>query len=115
MAQDNQVTNEVGREHGSRVRELVDMGREVLHLMADPEVHWITKLIPVAAIFYLISPFDFIPDAIPLAGQVDDLAVLIIAARLFLTLAHENAADAGEGGEGNEPATVDATYRVHEE
>lgn len=38
----------------------------------------------VAAILYLVSPIDLIPDAIPLAGIIDD-AVLVPAAIMGLT------------------------------
>jgi len=33
----------------------------------------------VAAIIYIISPIDLVPDFIPVAGWLDDLAVLIVA------------------------------------
>ena len=35
------------------------------------------KAIIIGALGYLITPLDFIPDAIPLAGLSDDLGVLI--------------------------------------
>lgn len=35
------------------------------------------KAIIIGALGYLISPLDVVPDAIPLAGLADDLAVLI--------------------------------------
>ena len=35
------------------------------------------KAIIIAALGYLISPLDVVPDAIPIAGLSDDLAVLI--------------------------------------
>lgn len=35
------------------------------------------KAIIIGALGYLISPLDFVPDAIPIAGLGDDLAVLI--------------------------------------
>jgi len=35
------------------------------------------KAIIIGALGYLITPLDFIPDAIPLAGLGDDLGVLI--------------------------------------
>ena len=39
------------------------------------------KAIIIGALGYLISPLDVIPDAIPIAGLGDDLAVLIYALR----------------------------------
>ena len=35
------------------------------------------KAIIIGALGYMISPFDVIPDAIPIAGLTDDLAVLL--------------------------------------
>ena len=39
------------------------------------------KAIIIGALGYLISPLDVIPDAIPIAGLGDDLAVLIYVLR----------------------------------
>ena len=40
----------------------------------------------VAAIIYFVSPFDLIPDSIPVFGLVDDATVLAFVARSNLTL-----------------------------
>jgi uncharacterized membrane protein YkvA (DUF1232 family) len=40
----------------------------------------------VAAIIYFVSPFDLIPDSIPVFGLVDDASVLAFVARSNLTL-----------------------------
>ena len=37
------------------------------------------KAIIIGALGYLISPIDVVPDAIPIAGLADDLAVLLYA------------------------------------
>lgn len=39
------------------------------------------KAIIIGALGYMISPIDVIPDAIPIAGLTDDLAVLIFVLR----------------------------------
>ena len=39
-----------------------------------------------AAAVYFISPIDLIPDFIPVLGQLDDLAVLALAAYYWFTL-----------------------------
>jgi uncharacterized membrane protein YkvA (DUF1232 family) len=45
------------------------------------------KIILLAAVFYLVSPFDLLPDfLLPLLGRIDDLVVLIIGARWFISL-----------------------------
>jgi uncharacterized membrane protein YkvA (DUF1232 family) len=43
-------------------------------------------LMIVAAVIYFVSPFDLIPDSIPLLGLTDDTSVLICVARSNLTL-----------------------------
>lgn len=41
------------------------------------------KAIIIGALGYMISPIDVIPDAIPIAGLTDDLAVLIYVLKKF--------------------------------
>jgi uncharacterized membrane protein YkvA (DUF1232 family) len=53
-------------------------------LLADPRVEWWRKAVLVAAIVYLASPIDIVPDFIPIAGQVDDLIVVALALRVVL-------------------------------
>ena len=55
-------------------------------LFRDRRVSVWPKALLVAALAYVVLPFDLIPDAIPLLGEVDDLVILIAAARWFLQL-----------------------------
>ena len=43
-------------------------------------------LMIIAAVIYFVSPFDLIPDSIPVLGLTDDTAVLTCVARSNLTL-----------------------------
>jgi len=57
-------------------------------LFWDQRVPMWTKLIPSAAMVYVLSPVDFIPAAVvPGLGQLDDLAVLLLGVKLFIELA----------------------------
>lgn len=47
-------------------------------LLTDGRVPTIEKALFVAAIVYVISPIDFIPDVFPFIGQVDDLYVVAL-------------------------------------
>jgi uncharacterized membrane protein YkvA (DUF1232 family) len=61
--------------------------RLVYKLLLDPEVPIYLKALPFAAIIYLILPVDFLPDVIPGLGQLDDLGVLLVGAKMFIDLA----------------------------
>ena len=47
------------------------------HTLENDKVSIKDKAIIIGALGYLISPLDVVPDAIPIAGLGDDLAVLI--------------------------------------
>ena len=47
------------------------------------------KLLPILAILYVVSPFDFLPDFIPMIGWADDLLVLILAICAFIGLSQK--------------------------
>ncbi len=47
------------------------------YTLESPKVNVKDKAIIIGALGYLISPLDLMPDAIPIAGLTDDLAVLI--------------------------------------
>jgi len=42
------------------------------------------KIVAMLGLFYGLSPLDFIPDALPIFGQMDDIAVIISAILLFV-------------------------------
>lgn len=51
----------------------------LMGLMRDARVSRIDRLLVVAAIAYIVSPFDFIPDFLPFLGEVDDIFLLMLA------------------------------------
>jgi uncharacterized membrane protein YkvA (DUF1232 family) len=53
-------------------------------VLADPRTPWFPKMILGAAIVYLLSPIDLIPDFIPVLGHLDDL--ILIPALVWLAL-----------------------------
>ena len=40
------------------------------------DIPWQTIVLAIAALIYFVSPFDLIPDFIPVAGYLDDVAVI---------------------------------------
>jgi uncharacterized membrane protein YkvA (DUF1232 family) len=102
------------------LRALLTELRVALRLLRDPSVPLIVKTILPGAALYLVWPIDLLPDFLPGLGQIDDLAIAIVAVRLFLRLCpvaarafHEAAVAAGRPF-GPMPAServVDAEFR----
>jgi uncharacterized membrane protein YkvA (DUF1232 family) len=67
---------------GTLLREL----RLAARLLREPRVPLYVKALPVLALLYVISPLDFIPDVLPIIGQIDDLGLLVVTVKLFLKL-----------------------------
>lgn len=65
-----------------------------IKLFFNLEVPFIAKLIPTTLfIIYLVLPFDLIADFIPIAGTIDDLAVLTACAYLLVKLTPKEIVD----------------------
>jgi uncharacterized membrane protein YkvA (DUF1232 family) len=58
----------------------------VYRLLLDARVPIYLKLLPFAGLLYLISPLDFIPDVIPILGQMDDLGVIMLSMTMFVKM-----------------------------
>lgn len=94
----------------SALREVLHNGRLALRLMADGRVPKPLKLLPILALAYLLSPVDLLPDLVLGLGQLDDLAVIVIALKLFISMAPEAVVDELEGRSAAEPS-IPAEYR----
>lgn len=66
------------------VRQIKQELRVYRLVMGHEQTSWLARLVLGAAIGYLVLPFDLIPDAIPVLGQLDDL--LIVPALFWLAL-----------------------------
>ncbi len=60
------------------LRALPDVVRTIARLGADPVLPKAAKVALAAAVLYLVSPVDLIPDFIPGLGALDDLFVAAI-------------------------------------
>ena len=56
-------------------------------LATDPRVPRSEKIIAGIAAAYLVTPVDLVPDWIPVFGQADDLAVVMLAVRRLMAAA----------------------------
>jgi uncharacterized membrane protein YkvA (DUF1232 family) len=107
-----------------RTHQLISEAARAWRLLRDPRTPGALKLIPLLGLLYVIFPLDFIPDLFPGAGQLDDVAVILVALRVFLQLAgrEEGGVKAGDAPDvgraavgGNQEGVVSASYRVREE
>lgn len=61
--------------------------RLIVRLMMDRRVPFRLKLLLPAAVAYIISPIDVVPDFLPFLGRIDDLLALVAAGLLLILLA----------------------------
>lgn len=54
------------------------LGAMLVKLIADPEVSAIDKALLGAAVLYIASPLDILPDFIPVIGQLDDIYLVAL-------------------------------------
>ena len=55
-------------------------------LFWDDRVPFGTKIVPLLTLFYLLMPIDLVPDAFLGVGQMDDLVILLVGLRIFISL-----------------------------
>jgi uncharacterized membrane protein YkvA (DUF1232 family) len=67
-------------------RTLFSSVRLAIRLLREPQVGLLAKAVPVLGVAYVISPLDFVPDVLPIIGELDDLAIVLIVLQLFLRL-----------------------------
>ncbi|HEU5323996.1 MAG TPA: DUF1232 domain-containing protein [Methylomirabilota bacterium] len=60
------------------LRALPDLLRLIARLAADPRLPRTAKLALGAAVVYLASPIDLLPDFIPLVGYLDDVLLAAV-------------------------------------
>ena len=103
--------------------QMTGIPRLVVRLMLDRRVPLGVKLLPPAAIVYLISRIDIVPDIVPVLGRIDDVLVLIVSLVLFLALAPKDVVLEHLRRGGNDPGTkgrdsrprpnvIDGSYRI---
>lgn len=111
------------------LNELIDNVQLAWKLIRDGRVSpWLRFGIPALVGLYLISPVDFLPDAVLGLGQLDDLAIIWLGLQMLLRVTPRNIVNeyrsprqeadptSKTSPRGNSKASdgdvVDATYRV---
>ncbi len=94
--------------------------RLVWRLLKDSRVPTFPKLIIPAALLYILSPIDLIPDLMLGLGQIDDVAIFFLSISLFIEMcpsaivAEHRAALAAENARTQPPQeeVIEGSYRV---
>lgn len=55
-------------------------------VVRDPRTPWYARVVAAGVVAYALSPFDLIPDFIPVIGYLDDLVVVPLGIALVLKL-----------------------------
>jgi len=85
--------------------------RVAWRLFFSPKIPTWVKFIPLAALAYVLMPFDFLPDFIPGLGQLDDLTIVLVGLWAFLQLCPPDVVRSFRS-ETADPHVVDGDYRV---
>jgi uncharacterized membrane protein YkvA (DUF1232 family) len=66
------------------LRVLLRDGRLAWRLVRDPRTPFRSKLILGGCVLFVVSPINWIPNLIPILGQIEDVALLGLGLELFL-------------------------------
>jgi uncharacterized membrane protein YkvA (DUF1232 family) len=69
-----------------RLELIVRRVRLMILVVQHPAVPWPAKLVAACSVGYIFSPIQLIPTFIPVIGQLDDLAVLLLGMKLLRRL-----------------------------
>ncbi len=76
---------------------LLKFARLVWRLSFDRRVPLLLRLLLPAAILYAVSPFDLVPDRVPILGRFDDLIFIAFALLLLVKLSPKEVVDEHNG------------------
>lgn len=94
------------------VKRIPTYGRLIAAMSRDPEVPVQAKATLLVGGAYLISPVDLIPGLIPVAGQIDDLYVVLTALQLAIRSSPPDVAKRHLAAQGLHPDQIDHDLAV---
>lgn len=83
--------------------------RTVITLLRHPKVPRLPKFLLIAAIGYVLLPFDAIPDVAPVVGWLDDILFLMGALSLLFGAAPPATPSSGPDGPSPRGPVIDVT------
>lgn len=77
----------------------------------SPHTPLYLKAATLLAAFYLINPFDLIPDVVPFIGIIDDVIIIPLVVSWIVSRLPVMAPATAPSGNARTDQTIDATYR----
>ncbi len=106
-------------EEKSWLEELWKEFRLAFSLFLDRRVSLVYKIvIPLAWAFYFLMPADLIPDVIPVLGEIDDMALLVLAVHWFVMVSPREVVEEhlrkirGEPSSSEEGDVIDGEWHI---
>jgi len=65
----------VNAPQGNVLARVVEMCRRTVVVFLSRQTPWYVKLILAAGLIYILSPYDLIPEWVPVFGVLDDIAL----------------------------------------
>ena len=78
-----EIAGKLGGMNRGPVVKIWDKVQVLWRFIRDPEVAWAKKATAVGSLVYLVSPLDAVPDFIPAAGLLDDVAVILFVVQML--------------------------------
>lgn len=75
----DRIRKNLGGMNRGPVAKIWDKVMALWKFIQDPDAPWAGKVIAIAALIYLISPLDAVPDFIPVLGLSDDVTIIGLA------------------------------------
>ncbi len=113
----NDSSKPVATDHPGALIQILRTLRLVWRLLNDSRVPAFPKLIIPAAIVYVLSPIDLLPDFILGLGQLDDLGIVLLGIALFFEfcpkpIVEEHRRALEQNARPPTEDAIDGTYRV---
>jgi uncharacterized membrane protein YkvA (DUF1232 family) len=87
VADEKEKSKIASKLNSSFLGELVQQIKLVYYLVRDRDVPIYLKVLPFLGVLYVLFPIDIITDFVPVLGQIDDLMILTIGAKVFIEMA----------------------------
>lgn len=76
---DSEFWKKISSAIGKTGKDALRLALTLYYVLKDPTVSIVQKGMILGALGYFILPIDLVPDAIPVAGYVDDISVMKVA------------------------------------